>query len=451
MKHLFATLSLLLFCILLNAQAPAKFSYQAVIRDNSGVLILNSPISIRISLKQGLSNGTIVYQETQNISTNAQGLISMKIGDGTVISGSITGINWGNGPYVIQSEVDPNAGSNYSITGETQLLSVPYALYAENSGTPGPQGPQGPQGAVGPQGPAGTFPNGTIAGQLMYWNGSNWVNLDPGTDGSTLSLCNGVPTWGPCPGSVAAILTTAASNVTANSATVGGNITGNGGSAVTQRGVCYGTSTLPTTANSVVSAGSGNGIFSANMTGLTTGTTYYVRAFATNGNGTSYGNEITVTPSQTIAVGENYQGGVIFYVDNTGQHGLIASTQDLGIGSPWGCEGTNINGTDIIVGSGLFNTEAIVVGCSATNTAAYLCYNLDYNGYSDWYLPSRDELSLIYTNLYLQGLGSLNMASYWSSTQATNNTAWFKQFSTGNNSSNFKGTSTYRVRPVRAF
>jgi hypothetical protein len=184
---------------------------------------------------------------------------------------------------------------------------------------------------------------------------------------------------------------------------------------------------------------------------LQSNTTYYVRAFATNSAGTSYGNEISFTPFQTIAVGQTYNGGIIFYVDNTGQHGLISATQDLGIGSPWGCEGTPNNGTSLVVGTGLFNTEAIVVGCSATNTAGYLCYNLDYNGYTDWFLPSRDELTLMYSNLHQAGLGSFSLATYWSSTEANSTTAWIKSFVTGSNSSNFKNTTTYRVRPIRAF
>ena len=454
MKHLFTAFLITLLCVCTKAQVPAKFSFQAVIRSANGTLLSNGNASVRISILQGSAAGNTVFSETHSAATNGNGLASLQVGGGTNVLGSIASIDWANGPYFIKTEVDPLNGNNFTLSNETQLLSVPYALFAGNGGTPGPQGPagaQGPQGIPGPTGPSGSFPAGTNAGEMLYWNGTTWTAIAPGTSGLSLNICNGVPTWGPCPGSIAAITTTAASSITSTSATVGGNVLSAGGLTVTQRGVCYATTPLPTTANTVVTSGSGTGSFSTNLTGLTANTTYYVRAFATNSAGTSYGNEISFAPIQTIAIGQTYNGGIIFYVDNTGQHGLISATQDLGIGSPWGCEGTSINGTSLVVGTGLFNTEAIVVGCSATNTAAYLTYNLDYNGYTDWYLPSRDELSLMYTNLYQAGLGSFNLATYWSSTEANNSTAWIKSFVTGNNSSNFKNTATYRVRPIRAF
>ena len=99
----------------------------------------------------------------------------------------------------------------------------------------------------------------------------------------------------PNPGNLATLTTTSASNVTTASATLGGNITANGGSTVTQRGVCYGTSTNPTTANTTTNDGSGTGSFISNLAGLTASTTYYVRAYATNSAGTAYGNEVSFT------------------------------------------------------------------------------------------------------------------------------------------------------------
>jgi len=150
------------------AQAPGLLSYQAVIRNSSNALITNASVGMRISILQGSITGTPVFEETQTPTTNASGLVSVKIGDGANISGSIGGIDWTNGPFYIKTETDPTGGSNYTIAGTTQLLSVPYAMYAKTSGssTPGPQGPQGPtgnDGAVGAQGPAGpTGPQGLI-------------------------------------------------------------------------------------------------------------------------------------------------------------------------------------------------------------------------------------------------------------------------------------------------
>lgn len=166
---LLTLVSALLLSGSLFAQAPQVFTYQSVIRNNSNQLVSSSPIGTKISILQGSTTGTIVYAETHNASTNANGLLSLVIGAGTVQNGTFSSINWGNGPYFIKTETDPAGGTNYSLTGTQQLMSVPYALYAEKAGTavngtPGAQGPQGipgpigatgPAGATGPQGPAG--------------------------------------------------------------------------------------------------------------------------------------------------------------------------------------------------------------------------------------------------------------------------------------------------------
>jgi uncharacterized protein (TIGR02145 family) len=139
------------------AQIPQKFSYQSVIRNAGNQLVANQSVGIKISILQGSANGAAVYAETHNPLTNANGLATLEIGGGTVLNGNFANINWANGPYFVKTETDLNGGSNYTINNTTQLLSVPYALYAANAGnsTPGPQGPAGPQGPVGPQGPTG--------------------------------------------------------------------------------------------------------------------------------------------------------------------------------------------------------------------------------------------------------------------------------------------------------
>jgi len=117
----------------LFAQAPNKMSYQAVIRDLSSNLITNQSIGMRISILQGAPNGTAVYIETHTPTTNVNGLASIEIGAGNVFLGSFSTINWANGPYFIKTETDPLGGTSYSITGTSQMLSVPYALYAEKT------------------------------------------------------------------------------------------------------------------------------------------------------------------------------------------------------------------------------------------------------------------------------------------------------------------------------
>lgn len=139
------------------SQAPEKMSYQSVLRGTNNALVTNQNVFVKISILQGTISGTSVYVETHSTSTNSNGLVSLSIGGGTAVSGSFSGINWANGPYFVQMEADPTGGTNYTISGTTQLLSVPYALYAKTSGssTPGPTGAQGIQGVAGINGTNG--------------------------------------------------------------------------------------------------------------------------------------------------------------------------------------------------------------------------------------------------------------------------------------------------------
>jgi hypothetical protein len=139
-------------------------------------------------------------------------------------------------------------------------------------------------------------PAGNANGDLQYWNGTAWVTLPAGEPGQKLQLTSaGIPAWSN--GALSALRTAAVSSVTAVSAISGGNITSDGGTAVTSRGVCWGTVTGPTTANSKTVDGPGSGSYTSSLTGLSAGTTYFVRAYAVNSTGTSYGNEISfVTP-----------------------------------------------------------------------------------------------------------------------------------------------------------
>ena len=164
LKQKISIIAIMLFASnFLSAQSPHKMSYQAVVRNSSFALVVNTAIGMKISILQGSATGTVVYAETQTPTTNANGLATIEIGGGTLVIGSITNINWASGPYFIKTETDPAGGTNYTISNTTQLLSVPYAEYAANSGnsTPGPAGPTGPTGpagaagAVGPMGPQG--------------------------------------------------------------------------------------------------------------------------------------------------------------------------------------------------------------------------------------------------------------------------------------------------------
>jgi uncharacterized protein (TIGR02145 family) len=154
MKKLYTLVAAVLLTASLWAQAPQKFSYQAVIRNASSALVVNQKVGVRISVLQTSASGVSVYSERHEPTTNDNGLIAIEIGGGTVTTGEFTKIDWSKGPFYVRTETDPTGGTNYTISGESQLLSVPYALFAANS-IAGEKGPKGDTGAVGPQGTAG--------------------------------------------------------------------------------------------------------------------------------------------------------------------------------------------------------------------------------------------------------------------------------------------------------
>lgn len=160
-----------------------------------------------------------------------------------------------------------------------------------------------------------------------------------------------------------------------------------------------------------------------------------------------------VNPKKTLKIGDIYAGGIIFYLDKTGEHGLVCAPYDQSKATSWGCHHTAIGTTSTAIGQGLFNTARIIVTCKEENCAARICNDLILNGHSDWFLPSRDELNLMYKNLYLKGKGGFTASRYWSSSEYAGSEsiyAWKQHFSSGNQGygdKSFKGW----VRAVRSF
>ncbi len=311
MKRIYTILVAVLITATVWAQVSEKMSYQAVVRDANNQLVTNTSVGMQISILQDSTTGTAVYVETQTPNTNANGLITIEIGTGTVVSGDFTTIDWANGPYFIKTETDLNGGANYTITGTSQLLSVPYALHAK-------------------------------------------------------------------------------------------------------------------TADSLIN-------------------------------------------QHKYQVGDFAQGGIVFWVDETGEHGLVCAKedQDGGSGIRWyaGTYGTTRAKGDGPY-SGEINTAIIIssqisIGDDGADYAAQICNELQITEggktYGDWYLPSIEELNLMYQNKTIidfmaisYGGSEFYEAQYWSSDEVDSNNAWYFGFfyGTPNNASK---SNTYHVRAVRAF
>ncbi len=368
MKKIFILFSAALLSATVWAQSPEKMSYQAVIRDASDNLITNQAVSMQVSILQGDVFGASIYVETQSANTNENGLLSVEIGseDAIVVKGDFSSIDWATGPFYLKTETDPAGGTNYTITGTSQLLSVPYALHAKTAES--------------------------LTGGL--------TETDPTFTASE------------------------AANITSGDITNLGNLSG------VNTGDQDGSETKVTAGSNVTVTGSG-----------TTASPYVVN-------------------TNSLAIGDSYQGGIIFWLDESGQHGLIAAAVDQSAGIIWNNGILKSTGT---LSDGLYagkmNTVMIKAIQNADNPygnyAAKICadYSVTVDGvsYGDWYLPSKYELNLLYQQSTV--VGGFANSHYWSSTEESGNMemdAWAQDFTNGVENYYSKAT-IIGVRAVRSF
>jgi hypothetical protein len=344
------------FLTLLKAQIPPNaFNYSAVARNAAGQPIATTTIGIQITILKTSPTGASQYSENHFVNTDQFGLFNLIIGAGAVQSGSMATIDWSNDNYYLKVGMDANGGTNFLTMGTTQLLSVPYAMYAKSAGSV-----SGGSGI--------TITSVSSAGDTLYLsNGQTFVA--GGNSGGTGNLV--LPT----------ITTNAVTGITSNSATFGGSISNANGNQIMERGIVYSTSPNPTLGSNKIVIGNGIGAFDT-ISGLgyyythtlNSNTTYYVRAYAvTENNISAYGNEVSFT---TLSVGQTGPGGGIIFFNKGNTDGgwqyLESATSDQSTGIAWGCSNISIPGTSIKLGSGEANTALIVAGCNEASFAAKL-------------------------------------------------------------------------------
>jgi len=235
-------------------------------------------------------------------------------------------------------------------------------------------------------------------------------------------------------------------------ANVNYTLSSNGNNIIIAHGICWSTTSNPTVAENKTTNTGNLGNYMNVIENLVNNTTYYVRAYATNGVGTAYGEELSFKTAKNY-IGDSYQGGIVAYIsDVMGEHGLIAAPNDQSTNIAWWNGNYTVTGAiGTAIGTGQSNTTAIVQTQGPGNYAAKLCDDFVLNGYNDWFLPSRDELDILYQNRNL--IGGFTTDYYWSSSEDYYTSAWCQNFGSGLKSSGNKdGTyAASRVRAVRAF
>ena len=186
------------------------------------------------------------------------------------------------------------------------------------------------------------------------------------------------------------------------------------------------------------------------ISGLNPQTTYHYRVKVSGAGGTTLGSDMTLSTAAAIHIGDSYAGGIVFYLDASQDHGMVCATSDLDIAT-FGCLYLYTQETGTAVGTGYDNTFWIVTSCGDPGSAAYECWYSSSGGYNDWYLPSKDELNLIYENLYVAlGIGNFQDQQYWSSSEYSMIYAWCQYFWDGHTEAQDKTFGGY-VRAVRSF
>ena len=406
---------------------PQLVSFSAVVRDGTNQPLVNTAVSIRLTFREGGQTGPLVYCALHQTTTNQNGFMSLQLNRdvlGTGCNGApstaFENIPWDDGGFWMEVEYQTTPGSPFENLGQLELASSFYAFAAGTA-----------------ESISGMELTGASNGDVLTYNitSGQWEPMPSGGgfSGDYNDLTN-QPT-----------IPSNTSDLTNNS----GFITNPDDADADP------TNELQTIseANGVLSLSNSGGSVTLtdadstnelqNLSVSSTGDTLYLQ----NG-GFVIIPGISAANAPPLAIGDSYQGGIIFYLDGFGG-GLIAAPSDQSTAAPWGCYGTGISGADgTAVGTGNQNTIDIEAGCATVGIAADICANLTLGGYSDWFLPSKDELNQMYLNKAV--IGGFTGGFYWSSTEYDHNEAWEQYFYDGGQNYHLKANAFY-VRAVRAF
>jgi len=403
MKKVKYSLIALLCCIstyIIQAQKPNNLSYQAVLRNVNNTLMINIKVGMRISIIKGSEFGPSVYVETQNAKTNMNGLISLQIGAGEFIYGNYRTIDWSEGPYFLKTEIDPFGGTDYTIISVQQILSVPFSMYADHA--------KFADTIIGDIDENDPIFSKSVAQSITRANISAWNNKVDSTVESDPIFMN----WNKSYRDLSA------------KPSIGDSI----------RAIANGSETKLSAGQHISISGSG-----------TLTSPYSIQA---NNVFTHY-------------IGEYFEGGIVFHIyrDSVGiEHGLIVSHSDLSMDSQWSSIDTLIGNNAKSTWNGLSNTQAISNDTTILISAAKACKNLVQANYSDWYLPSIDELYIMFSHRFdinrrlsqVNGSQLIGLSSYWSSTELDKTDALSVNTITGVIAQDAKSTMK-KVRAIRKY
>lgn len=403
MKKVKYSLIALLCCIstyIIQAQKPNNLSYQAVLRNVNNTLMINIKVGMRISIIKGSEFGPSVYVETQNPKTNMNGLISLQIGAGDFIYGNYRTIDWSEGPYFLKTEIDPFGGTDYTIISVQQILSVPFSMYADHA--------KFADTIIGDIDENDPIFSKSVAQSITRANISAWNNKVDSTVESDPIFMN----WNKSYHDLSA------------KPSIGDSI----------RAIANGSETKLSAGQHISISGSG-----------TLTSPYSIQA---NNVFTHY-------------IGEYFEGGIVFHIyrDSVGiEHGLIVSQSDLSMDSQWSSIDTLIGNNAKSTWNGFSNTQAISNDTTILISAAKACKNLVQANYSDWYLPSIDELYIMFSHRFdinrrlsqVNGSQLIGLSFYWSSTELDKTDALSVNTITGIIAQDAKSTMK-KVRAIRKY